>query len=89
MEVLTIQKLKNNKATGVDNVSCKFAKIIAGYISKLLAYIINKSIETSILPDHFKKAEIIPSSNQEIQIIRRIIVPSHRFLFLKKCLKKF
>ena len=60
-EVLNIIRAMNsNKSSGVDNISCKVVKTIAGYISKPLVYIINKSIETSIFPDHFKKAEVIP-----------------------------
>ena len=55
-----ILNLNPNKSAGVDNITVKVLKTIVAYISDPLTYIINKSIETSVFPNHCKKAEIIP-----------------------------
>ena len=60
-EITTIIfKMNDKKAAAIDKLSVKVLKSIARFIAEPLTYIINKSIETSIFPDHFKKAEVIP-----------------------------
>ena len=60
-EVLTlISKLSPNKATGLDNISCRLLKEAGPIIAFSLACIINKSIDTGLFPSKWKRAKVFP-----------------------------
>ena len=52
--------MSNKKSAGVDQISILVIKRISEYIIKPLTYIFNKSIESGVYPEYFKKAQIIP-----------------------------
>lgn len=56
----TINKLKNKKAPGIDNIKAETLKFIAGVIVKPLVYIINLAFETGTCPAAFKFAVVQP-----------------------------
>lgn len=55
-----LEKLKTNKATGIDEISAKFLKLSAPVICKPLAVILNLSIKQGIYPDNLKIAKVTP-----------------------------
>ena len=52
--------LSGNKATGIDNISCKIIKIAAPAISDSLTFIFNQAITLSSFPNEWKMARVIP-----------------------------
>ena len=52
--------LSNNKATGIDKISCKIIKIAAPAIADSLTYIFNQAITLSTFPDQWKVARVTP-----------------------------
>ena len=60
-EVLKVlKKLKNSKATGIDNIETAVIKLVANEILAPLTHIINLSIENSTFPKLWKQAKVIP-----------------------------
>lgn len=60
-EVLKIlSSLNISKSTGCDNISAKFVKDGRSIIVSLLAYVINLSLRTGVVPSDFKMARVIP-----------------------------
>ena len=55
-----INKLKNKKSSGFDDLSAKFLKLCAPYISSSLANIFNASISKGVYPDLLKTARVTP-----------------------------
>ena len=55
-----IEKLDNNKATGLDGISPKILKLCKDFISKPISVIINSCISTGIFPVNLKKASVKP-----------------------------
>merc|ERR1712240_358922 len=55
-----INKLKNKKSSGFDELSARFLKLCAPYISTTLAIIFNASISSGIYPDLLKTAHETP-----------------------------
>ena len=55
--------LNVNKSSGTDNLGPRILKLCAPIIYKVVAYLINLSIKTSILPDKLKEAK----NNSDIQ----------------------
>ena len=55
-----LMSLSDDKATGVDDISCKLLKLCAEEIVSPLTYIINLSLTTGIFPNKWKKARICP-----------------------------
>jgi len=55
-----IKLLKNDKASGSDNIPIRFIKQIHPIICKPLAFIFNLSLKTGTFPDVFKIATISP-----------------------------
>ena len=55
-----LSTLPTNKSTGLDNIPCKLLKEAAPYIATSLKAIFDRSIETSVFPDEFKKAKVTP-----------------------------
>ena len=55
-----IGKMKTSKGFGTDNVSSYFLKLRMPYIENSLAYIFNKSLESSRFPDDWKTARVTP-----------------------------
>ena len=53
-------KLSLNKATGLDNISCRLLKEAGPIIASSLACIINKTIDTGFFPSHWKMAKVFP-----------------------------
>ena len=53
-------KVKTAKSFGTDNISSYFMKLALPYIENSLAFLFNKSIETSQFPDSWKVARITP-----------------------------
>jgi len=52
--------MKPKNSSGYDGISTKILKLCGSQISKPLAYTIDKSIKTSIFPEHLKYAVITP-----------------------------
>ena len=75
-EVLKIiESLNSNKSSGVDNISSKALKTIARYLSKPLTFLINKSIDSSLFPEHliYKAGDTnYPSNYGPISLISNI-----------------
>ena len=60
-EILKIVKsLKTKKSCGHDNLSSYFIKQIGHSIARPLSTIINKSLESGIVPDNLKLAKVVP-----------------------------
>ena len=59
-----LTSLNNNKATGIDNISSKIAKLSAPVITKQLTNICNHSILNSCFPSIWKKARVTPLHNR-------------------------
>ena len=55
-----INKLKNKKLSGFDELSAKFLKLCAPFISTPLAKIFNASIAKGVYPDLLKTARVTP-----------------------------
>ena len=55
-----LSSLCTNKATGLDNISCRLAKEAAPVISDSLCLIYNTSINTGILPNDGKISKVFP-----------------------------
>ena len=51
-------KLSPNKATGLDNISCRLLKEAGPIIATSLACIINKTIDTGLFPSQWKMAKV-------------------------------
>ena len=52
--------LSDNKATGIDKISCKIMKLAAPVISDSLTLICNQAITLSSFPDEWKIARVVP-----------------------------
>ena len=52
--------LSSNKATFIDNISCKIIKMAAPVIADSLTYIFNQVITQSSFPDEWKMARVTP-----------------------------
>ena len=55
-----IDSMSENKATGLDDVSCKVLKLAKPVILNSLVYIMNLSLKTGVFPDLWKEAKVIP-----------------------------
>ena len=55
-----ITSLKSKNSSGHDNINSKFVKLIKQDIISPLVILFNKSLETGVVPDLMKLAEIIP-----------------------------
>ena len=55
-----IKNLKNKKSSGFDEISAKFLKLCAPYVSIPLANIFNASISKGVYPDLLKTARVTP-----------------------------
>ena len=53
-------KLSPNKATGLDNISCRLLKEAGPIIATSLTCIINKTIDTGLFPSQWKMAKVFP-----------------------------
>ena len=51
-------KLSPNKATGLDNISCRLLKEAGPIIATSLACITNKTIDTGLFPSQWKMAKV-------------------------------
>ena len=57
---LCLSKLSVTKASGLDSISAKLLKDAAAVISRPLSIIFNKSLESGIFPDKWKRAKVTP-----------------------------
>ena len=55
-----INKLKPKTSSGFDDISCKLMKLSVNYITDPLAYIINLSLSSGIVPRQMKVAKVVP-----------------------------
>ena len=80
-EVLKLlEKLKVNKATGLDNLPSKFLKLVANILAPSLTFMFNQSISTGIVPTEWKLARVTPifkkGARQDVNNYRPIsIIP--------------
>jgi hypothetical protein len=56
----TLSNLNARKATGMDGISSKILKLSAVFLAPILAFLINLSFSTTIVPDIWKTARITP-----------------------------
>lgn len=57
---ISLSCLQPNKAAGFDGIKPGIVKKVIPLISQPLTYIINRSLETGIVPDHIKVAKVVP-----------------------------
>ena len=55
-----LDKLKHNSAPGPDNITARFLRINSESVAPALAIIFNKSLESGIVPDDWKTANVTP-----------------------------
>ncbi len=55
-----LNRLENGKAVGLDGIPRKLLRLSASTISQPLRYILNQSIKTTIFPDEWKTAKVVP-----------------------------
>ena len=55
-----LTSIATNKATGIDQISCKFIKISAPIISATLTYLFNQTIDQCSFPNEWKTARVSP-----------------------------
>ena len=62
-----IQKIPNNKASGLGNISACLLKEAAPIVTHSLTFIINLSITTGIFPDAWKLARVTPIFKEDLK----------------------
>ena len=62
-----INKMKENKSTGVDGISPKTLKETVYQISTPLAHVFNMSLQEGIVPLEWNEANIIPLFKKKVQ----------------------
>ena len=73
-DVLKLLKgIDGKKAPGLDNISPKLLKIGYAQLCRPLAYIMNLSLASGVVPLAWKKARFLPYSRREITLIPVII----------------
>ena len=77
-------KLKTNKASGPDNMSPKLLRSCTIVLMKPLTLLYNSCIKSSIFPDDFKKAKVIPLHKK----LEKIFVDNYRPISLLNCYSK-
>ena len=77
-------KLKTNKASGPDNMSPKLLRSCTIVLMKPLTLLYNSCISSSIFPDDFKKAKVIPLHKK----LEKIFVDNYRPISLLNCFSK-
>lgn len=86
-----ISSLKNNSATGIDQISVKLIKICHTYLTIPLTHIINTIFITGLVPAHFKETIITPiyksGSRSEKTNYRPISVINNIAKIFEKALK--
>ena len=55
-----LKTVKSSKATGIDNINARLLKDAADIVATPLAYIMNHSLKTGIVPTAWKKARVAP-----------------------------
>ena len=55
-----VNSIGTNKATGLDNLPCKFLKDSINIIIEPLAHLVNLSIHNGVVPDDLKSARVVP-----------------------------
>ena len=90
IEILSyLQKLKRNKAVGIDNLPPGFLKDVAFIIAKPLTHVINLSLMTGTVPTDFKNAKVTPlfksGATDKLDNYRPISVLSTISKILEKC----
>ena len=68
-----LSSLNVNKSSGTDNLGPRILKLCAPIFYKVVAYLLNLSIKTSIFPDQLKEAKITPIYKKVISRIHAII----------------
>ena len=71
----TAIQLKPKTSSGIDEISTKLLMDTVEKVIEPIAYIINKSLDTGIIPDYLKIAKVIPiykSSDQSLKYYRPI-----------------
>ena len=62
-----IQKIPNNKASGLDNISARLLKEASPIVTRSLTFIINQSITTGIFPNAWKRARVSPIFKEDLR----------------------
>ena len=76
--IATAIKLKPKTSSGIDEISTKLQKDTVEKVIEPLAYIINKSLDTGIIPDDLKIAKVIPIyKSSDPSLLKKL--PSHKF----------
>ena len=69
-----LKALKIGKASGVDNLPTRPLKECADNISQIVTFIFNQTLNTCMLPNDWKSANITPIKKKDHMIWLRIIV---------------
>ena len=59
-----VKGLKVKKATGLDRIPARLLKDSAAVITQTITFLVNLSLTTSIVPDDWKQARVLPQSAQ-------------------------
>ena len=68
-----VTQIKNKKRVGCDGISILILKTAKHSIAEPLAYLINKSVETGVFPDHLKIGKVIPVHKKMKKVVPIII----------------
>ena len=72
-----IDELKPNSAPGPDGITPRFLKLTANAMSKALATIFNRSLQSGIVPEDWKSANVTPIFKKGVKaIIGRFLSPA-------------
>ena len=85
---MIIKTLKTTNAQGYDEISVKILKWSAPFISSLLAYICNKSLETGSFPSRLKYSNVIPIFKTEDRVDIANFRPVSLLIAFSKILEK-
>jgi hypothetical protein len=61
-----VNKINIKKATGVDQISCKFLKAGSPVLNKHLTTLLNNTITHSKFPNRLKEAQVVPLHKKKL-----------------------
>ena len=83
-----LRKLRRKKAHGIDELPPNLLKDVANEISKPLAFIINKSLSSGIVPDLWKISKVTPLYKSDLKTEFSNYRPIYVLLCLSKVLEQ-
>ncbi len=87
-ETIELNGLEDSKAVGLDGIPPKLFRLSASAISQPLTYILNQSIKTTIFPDEWKTAKVVPLHKKDSTQLRENFRPISVLSTLSKLLER-